>query len=283
MAKKSDLEYEKSISTLENRVSIKKLAADQSKRYGYYFEDLPKELRRYAFYVSGLEKLRTVESIRTSLVRATEKGQSFKQWQDSLDVESLRSMTKARQELVFRTNLNNAYSQGTRHAAFENKDVTPYLMYDAVNDSRVRPSHEAVDGVIRSVDDDFWDTFTPPVGFNCRCALIPLSKEQANRERKAKGKTGYITSEQEIGKQAREVTKDKTITAKNISKKIPDKGFETKSKLGQFSKGAKKTSEQALEKLPRNSPYKNKFKEQIEQVDRKVDLWWETVKNKFKS
>lgn len=268
MAKRSDLDYEKSIATLENRVSIRKLAANDVRRYNYYFEDLPQELNRYAFYVSGLEKLRTIESVRLSLVRAIEKGQTFEQWRNELDVDSFKKLSKARQELVFRTNLNNAYNQGTRHAAFENKDVTPYLMYDAVNDSRVRPTHLELDGTIRPVEDSFWDVNTPPIGFNCRCALVSLSKENAAEMRKEQGKSGFITSKQEID------------AAKKRGGK-PDKGFEKSQKLGQFSKNIKALSLEAAEKLPRNSPYKKRFKEQIEQVDRKVALWWESVKNNF--
>lgn len=281
MAKKSDLDYEKSISTLENRVSIRKLAANDTRRYNYYFEDLPQELNRYAFYVSGLEKLRTIESVRLSLVRAIEKGQTFEQWRNELDVDSFKKLSTARQELVFRTNLNNAYNQGARHAAFENKDVTPYLMYDAVNDSRVRPTHLELDGVIRPVEDDFWDTATPPVGFNCRCALISLSKENAAEMRKKQGKSGFITSEQEITKRSNNATGKKTKSYKKAVEQFPDKGFKKSQKLGQFSKNIKAKSLGAAEKLPRNSPYKKRFKEQIEQVDRKVALWWESVKNNF--
>jgi hypothetical protein len=55
-------------------------------------------------------------------------------------------------------------------------------MYDAVNDSRTRPSHLALDGVIRPVGDPFWNTHSPPLGHRCRCVLRSLSADQA-RER----------------------------------------------------------------------------------------------------
>ncbi len=58
----------------------------------------------------------------------------------------------------------------------------PYLMYDAINDSRVRPSHLALDGVIRPVGDPFWKTHTPPLGHRCRCTLRALDRNEA-RER----------------------------------------------------------------------------------------------------
>lgn len=63
----------------------------------------------------------------------------------------------------------------------EAADDLPYLMYDAINDSRTRPSHLALDGVIRPVGDPFWQTHTPPLGHRCRCSLRQLSAIAAQR------------------------------------------------------------------------------------------------------
>jgi hypothetical protein len=64
----------------------------------------------------------------------------------------------------------------------EQAESFPYLMYDAINDSRVRPSHLALDGVIRPVNDPFWKSRTPPLGHRCRCTLRSLTPTEA-RER----------------------------------------------------------------------------------------------------
>ncbi|MBQ4278346.1 MAG: DUF935 family protein [Rikenellaceae bacterium] len=50
-----------------------------------------------------------------------------------------------------------------------NKDTLPMLRYVTAGDRRVRPSHAALDGVVRPIDDDFWKTYYPPNGFGCRC------------------------------------------------------------------------------------------------------------------
>lgn len=58
----------------------------------------------------------------------------------------------------------------------------------AVNDSRTRPAHRALDGIIRPVDDPFWRTHSPPAGHNCRCRLIQIDAEQAEiRSRDGRG------------------------------------------------------------------------------------------------
>ncbi|MGQ0737651.1 MAG: phage head morphogenesis protein [Bacteroidota bacterium] len=56
-----------------------------------------------------------------------------------------------------------------------NKKAAPYLRYDTVGDSRVRPAHRELDGIIRKVGDSFWDTYYPPNGWNCRCDVTQLN------------------------------------------------------------------------------------------------------------
>lgn len=52
------------------------------------------------------------------------------------------------------------------------KYLYPTLRYETAGDERVRQSHRALDGVVRPVDDPFWDTYYPPNGWGCRCKVI---------------------------------------------------------------------------------------------------------------
>lgn len=54
------------------------------------------------------------------------------------------------------------------------KNMFPLLQFQTVSDARVRPEHAALDGVIKPVNDPFWNTYSPPLGWNCRCILIQL-------------------------------------------------------------------------------------------------------------
>lgn len=56
------------------------------------------------------------------------------------------------------------------------KHIFPFLKYQTREDSRVRPEHADLNGIIRPVDDSFWDTHTPPNGWGCnnRCRLVKL-------------------------------------------------------------------------------------------------------------
>ncbi|EEY86887.1 hypothetical protein HMPREF0018_01460 [Acinetobacter radioresistens SH164] len=54
-------------------------------------------------------------------------------------------------------------------------------MYSAIDDSRVRPSHLALNRIIRHIDDPFWLMYYPPWGFMCRCTVIALTEKQAEK------------------------------------------------------------------------------------------------------
>lgn len=58
----------------------------------------------------------------------------------------------------------------------EDKDVFPYLQYSTVNDSRVRQDHEEQQGIIKHINDPFWDSWFPPNGWNCRCIVKQLEQ-----------------------------------------------------------------------------------------------------------
>ena len=60
-------------------------------------------------------------------------------------------------------------------------------------DDRTRPQHREWDGIVRSIDDDFWSTHYPPCGFQCRCTVVALSESAiAARKLKVDGEP-YLT------------------------------------------------------------------------------------------
>ena len=79
-------------------------------------------------------------------------------------------------ETLYRTQVNMAYSAGRWQAA-QDPDIDAILWgweYMAIDDSRVRPTHLAMDGTRLPKGDAMWQTNTPPMGWNCRCSTVEI-------------------------------------------------------------------------------------------------------------
>lgn len=240
--KKSEIDYTASVARIKNRVAVKK----------YYYDKLPKDVRSLAFTVSNLETLRQVQMVQKSLENAISKGESFDTWKSNLDVGAIKNLSDARLETVFRTNVHTVYNQSARYNAITS-NVTPYLQYTAVGDERTRPEHMKLDGVVKRADSVFWDSHTPPLGFNCRCGVIPMSKSDAD----------------DIG----------------ISKKSNDSFPEAedgfgKKKMGDVMSVVSRETERAIEKLP-SSALRSKFEEAQDNIKTLVDIWFDKNKTIF--
>ncbi len=81
-------------------------------------------------------------------------------------------------ETVYRTNVQAAYGAG-RLRQIQHPDVVaarPYVEYRTAGDSRVRPSHAALRGVVFDQREEGWSDYAPPNGFNCRCSIVTLRR-----------------------------------------------------------------------------------------------------------
>lgn len=61
------------------------------------------------------------------------------------------------------------------------KDVAPFIRYSTVGDERVREAHKHLNGIIKPVDDPFWDVWWPPNGWNCRCTVIQVMSAKGGK------------------------------------------------------------------------------------------------------
>lgn len=145
-----------------------------------YYGDLPSEARQWAFSVAGISSADQLQSILDSMNKAILDGDSFATWKETaLSTGGLGALSDARLENIFRTNIQGAYNRGRTLQHEQNRRRRPYLMYDAINDSRTRPAHAEMDGFIAHIDDPIWQRWTPPCGYQCRCRLIALTQRQA--------------------------------------------------------------------------------------------------------
>lgn len=79
-------------------------------------------------------------------------------------------------ETMYRTQVSAAYNAG-RWEACQQPEIDDILWgyeYATVGDDRVRPTHEAMDGVRYPKDHPIWRRIWPPNGYNCRCITVEI-------------------------------------------------------------------------------------------------------------
>lgn len=144
----------------------------------FYSMDL--KTRQLATTVSFLSGIEQVETVIKSLNKTLAKGGTFNDFQKLIEENEI-VLSKYYLKNVFRTNIQTAYGHGRWQQQQKNKAKRPYLMYSAIDDTRVRPSHLALNRIIRHIDDPFWLLYYPPWGFMCRCTVIALTEKEAKK------------------------------------------------------------------------------------------------------
>ena len=184
----------------------------------FYLLDL--NARQYATTVSKLASLDQIRTVINLSNKAIEDGSTFQDFQKAVKEAGIE-LSPHHLDNIFRTNIQNAYAHGIWTQQQENKANRPYLRYSSLSDSRVRPSHLALNNIIRHIDDSFWYTHYPPNGFRCRCAVDALTESQAKREGITADKdlpdiqpdNGWTTDPANYGKQLNEVLEQKIADA----------------------------------------------------------------------
>lgn len=148
------------------------------------FYRLAERYRSLAFTVSGYTSAKILREFYDALQEALQEGETIQAFRartrEFLEAEGYSGLTPWQADNVFRTNIQTAYQVGHYEAMTDPavKALRPYWQYDAVNDSRTRPSHLAMDGKVFPADHPVWDTWYPPNGFKCRCTVRTLSARQ---------------------------------------------------------------------------------------------------------
>jgi SPP1 gp7 family putative phage head morphogenesis protein len=144
-----------------------------------------------AFALAKAAHQNAVEHVQKAIAQATSRGISASTVRAEI-VEALggrqydrpvASYMLSYADTVFRTTTTSAYAQGRLEQA-KDPEIAPFIgawRYDATSDPDVRPNHKAADGFVAAIDDPVWNTLTPPLGYNCRCALSVVPRREAKR------------------------------------------------------------------------------------------------------
>ena len=101
------------------------------------------------------------------------------------------------------TEYNTAVLTGEAAAEYyrlkKQANIFPYWKYRTMGDTHVREAHARLDGMILHNSAKYWNELFPPNGWNCRCFVQPLMKNEVSQKELKNGKSranAYLKSAQ---------------------------------------------------------------------------------------
>lgn len=144
---------------------------------------LPNELKKNIYVFSGAKTYAQLEQLNQLLYDKDGKLRPFNEY-----TQLAKSINRQ-----YNVNYLQAEYQTARTAAQmaekwerlqETKDLFPNLKYRSAGDSKVRPEHQKLDGIIKPIDDDFWSRYYPPLDWRCRCDVIATAEDTTDEDEK---------------------------------------------------------------------------------------------------
>lgn len=137
------------------------------------------EKRRY-FTLSDVVSLIALVTIRNMMADAIRKRQTLSALQSDIKTYFEKHPTTGEYKpaqigIAAEVQMSGALHDTLRRWSSMPDSEIEAFEYVTMRDDRVRPSHAALDGMIRPVNDPIWSMYTPPIDYNCRCRLEPVS------------------------------------------------------------------------------------------------------------
>ncbi len=164
------------------RFFAKELFAEVEKGYGTELVaidyDTPdylvlRNLEENVYQFSAAKNYQQLKATTRALVGENGKLRTWTEFKNAayqINNEHVTSWLAAERELA----IAGGQMSATWQRAQENKAVLPLLVFDAVMDNRTSPICTSLDGVVKPVDDPFWDMYYPPNHFRCRSDVRSL-------------------------------------------------------------------------------------------------------------
>jgi SPP1 gp7 family putative phage head morphogenesis protein len=189
------------------------------------WQEVWQEAHARTFTVANCAKLDVLQDIHNALTDALKNGKTFSQFQDELQPllqkkgwwgkaidpktgevtatypnssKPIEYGSPRRLQVIFDTNVRNAYMAGKYNAFTRNTLTHPYWMYTAILDNRTRPAHRSLHGRVFRHDDPIWQAIWPPNGFRCRCTVINLMETDMEAQGYALSDSKGYTKEIEV-------------------------------------------------------------------------------------
>lgn len=136
------------------------------------------------FWITGLIKDDVLKDSRAILYNAIKTGELASETQGKLKdlfekylgSDTLpEHITPSRLEVIIRTNVTDAYNYGRLVEFKQNANLLVGVRYSAILDTRTTEQCALLDDKVFKLDDPNLARFTPPLHYNCRSVLVPVT------------------------------------------------------------------------------------------------------------
>lgn len=161
-------------------------------KVGFDYRDVWREEHAVGFTVAKAMQMDVLETIRTEVERAIEDGITLREFQktltprlqklgwwgkkemlDPMNGQTIEAQLGSPRRLrtIFNVNCRTARAAGQWQRVERTKKALPYLLFQIGSSKRHRPQHLAWNGTLLPVDDPWWNTHMPPMGYGCKCHI----------------------------------------------------------------------------------------------------------------
>lgn len=133
------------------------------------------QLKSHIYQFSGAKTYQQLAEMNSFLVDEKGKIRSFSEFKRKVDVVH-EKYNKNYLQAEYQTAKKSAQAARQWKGYEANKDLFPNLKYMTIGDDKVRDQHSKLHGIIKPVDDPFWNTHYPPNGWRCRCYVQPTTE-----------------------------------------------------------------------------------------------------------
>lgn len=132
--------------------------------------------RNHGFTMAKVAERTMLEKVQAKLVEFLQTGDSDRKQFAAWFTETNPDLPDTYADVVFRNNVNTAYSSGRHQQMKDAGDLVGGWQYVTAGDQSVRPAHAALDGKVFPMSRA---DLMPPLGHNCRCTAIPVERGAA--------------------------------------------------------------------------------------------------------
>ena len=158
-----------------------------------HWAEVWQEQHQAGFTVARSAGFDILKDIHTELMKAMENGTTFTDFKRNLvpilqkkgwwgktivtdpvsrEKKTVQLGSIRRLQTIFDVNMRVSFAQGRWEQQQSVKEDFPYLRYEGILDSRIRPLHRSWHGTILPMDHPWWKTHYPPNGWRCRCGDV---------------------------------------------------------------------------------------------------------------